>query len=219
MPLLDDQKQRRIVALVADKAKQEGCLVAPVGSVFFLFQESGRTLTKDVDLVIHDADLEIADLHTLRRIAQTLGEHEVSHDGAVVGIRLKGQTREQAPEIELVRGRARARKGFISRNLLAEAARLAKREDNVLIYPEEFVLVLKADAAVDREERARKNPARRHENQGRAEVFRGDVFSHTRRMAMSGRIDRRYVESALSYLKQNRRKAVHRLLEEAGAFG
>lgn len=209
------ERQRSLVERVVTAAEAEDALVAPVGTVYFLYRDVARTATKDVDLVIHGDDLELVGLDVLKRIGKTLGVTEVSEDEALVRVTIG--TGDQFDVIELLRGRARRSKGFLPRALLQEAARVAERRGRLLLYPLEYLLVLKADAAVDREERAGKDPEREAANRERATAFRADVFGEVNRAMLGGGLDAGRLRSAVSHLKKKRQDAVLRLLRAAGA--
>lgn len=70
---MDTTEQRRVLDIIAQAAKAEGCLVAPVGSVYVLLAGTPRATTKDVDTVIHDADLQPPPLAVLARVAGPRG--------------------------------------------------------------------------------------------------------------------------------------------------
>lgn len=213
--MLGTDEQRRLMEAVAAAAGAEGCLAAPVGSLYFLLTAQAKTYTKDVDAVIHSGDLEPVDLDILKRIARRLGPYEITIDEAVVQIR----TRKTAdlPDVELIRGRSRAKGGFFPRALLAEAAKASKRQGNLLVYPLEYVLILKADAAIDRDERALRDTKRREEHRRRAEQFRADVFSEVNRALLSSGLNRKFLASGVAHLKRKRANAVVNLLKAAGA--
>ena len=213
--MLNEADQRSRLKLVADAAASEGCLVAPVGSVYFLLQGTGRQYTKDIDAVIHEASLEPAGSGVLRRIAERLGTAEVTVDEAVFNIRTESGL--ERPDIELIRGRSATKGGFFPRELLVKAARRARREGNVLIYPIEAVLVLKADAAIDREERAERDVARSVRHRERAAVFRADVFQEVNRALLAEGLRAELLLESLRLLKEKRRGRVQGLLAEAGA--
>lgn len=212
---MDETEQRRWLEALASAAKAEGCWVAPVGSLYFLVQGVPRQFTKDVDAVIHGSALEVASLDVLKRIAARLGEAKVTVDEAVVWVPLPSAG--PGAKIELIRGRTAAKGGFFPRELLREAAGAAERRDNLLLYPLEYVLVLKADAAIDREERAIRDPGRSEEHRRRAAAFRTDVFGEVNRAMLGPGLDARRLSSAVSHLKERRREAVRALLRAAGA--
>lgn len=211
---MDENEQQRWLDAVAAAADAEGCLVAPVGSAFFLFA-TPRAHTKDVDVVVHDAGLEPAALPVLKRIAGRLGEAEVTTDDAVVRITPVGARAGES--IELIRGRRRARGGFFPRALLREAAERAERRGALLLYPIEYVLVLKADAAIDREERAERDEAHADENRRRAAAFRADAFREVNRAMQEDGLDGALLASAVGHLKKKRQKGVSAMLSAAGA--
>jgi hypothetical protein len=210
---LNESEQRSRLARIAEAAKEEGCFVAPVGSVYFLLTGAARAATKDVDAVIHGHDFRLPSLEVLKQIGQKLGETSATEDGAVVQVRTSSGG---SAEIELIRGRSGAKRGFFPRELLIDAANHAKREGNILVYPLEFVLVLKADAAIDRDERAARDPTRAAEHERRANAFRGDVFSEVQRALAGNGISSPLVEKAVKHLKEKRRERVRDLLSAAG---
>lgn len=212
--MLDASDQRALVERLAIIAREEGCIVAPVGSVFYIFFGAERDMTKDLDAVVHDESLAVADTPTLERIAKRLGEVSVTRDGAVVAVKTRPGLAE--PDLELVRGRRRRSGGFMPRKLLELAAARAERRDNLLLYPPEFILALKADAAVDREDRAKNDAARAEANRVRAEVFRSDVFKEVHRLQQTGEVDVKQLVDAIQLLKKNRQARVVKLLESTG---
>ena len=211
---MDTTEQRRVLDTIAQAAKEEGCLVAPVGSVYFLLAGTPRATTKDVDAVVHGEDLQLPSVDVLKRIAARLGPSSTTTDGAVVQVR---STTSTPAEIELIRGRSRGKGGFFPRELLVEAAKRAVREGNILLYPIEYVLVLKADGAVDREDRARRDTARAAEHERRANAFRSDVFSEVNAALLAGRLSHENLVSAMKHIKASRRDRVRQLLVAAGA--
>lgn len=211
---MDPREQQDLLTKVAGAALQEGCLVAPVGSVYFVIQGRPRPTTKDLDAVVFDADLEPASLSAVKRIAARLGTPVVTKDEAVVRVATPEAGR---PEVELIRGRASAKGGFFPRALLREAAQAAAKQGNVLVFPLEYVLVLKADAAIDREDRAKRDSARAAEHELRANAFRADVFAEVNRATLNASLDTRRLEHALVHLKAKRRERVRALFAAAGA--
>jgi hypothetical protein len=213
---MDTTQQRAILDAIAQAAKEEGCLVAPVGSVYFLLIGTPRITTKDVDTVVHDASLQPPSLDVLKRIAARLsqfGTATTTPDGAVVQVR----SGADAPaEIELIRGRSAAKGGFFPRELLLAAAKDAKRDGNLLIYPLEYVLVLKADAAVDREDRAKRDPQRAEVHERRANAFRADVISGVNAALLTGGLSAKTLNKAISQLKESRQPRVRSLFSAAG---
>lgn len=207
------REQQELLSKVANAAREEGCLVAPVGSVYFVIQGRPRPTTKDLDAVVFDADREPASLAALKRIAERLGTAEVMKDEAVV--RVAGTTGRA--EVELIRGREASKGGFFPRALLREAAQAARKEGNVLIFPLEYVLVLKADAAVDREDRAKRDTKRAAEHERRANAFRTDVFAEVNRATLDASLDTARLKRALAHLKEKRRERVRGLFVAAGA--
>ena len=212
--MLNADEQRSRLDAVARAAAEEGLLVAPVGSLYFLYHERGRMFTKDIDAVLHNKDLTPASLEVLKRIASKLGPFEVSVDQAVVAITTTPSG--EPPDIELIRGRSRTKGGFFPRDLLEEAAAKGKRDGNLILYPLEFMLVLKADAVIDREERAKRDTKRSAEHIGRANVFREDLFGEANRAMLNEGLSPKAIESALQHLKKARRTAVRALLVAAG---
>lgn len=214
---MDVTEQRRLFDAVVAAAAAEGCTVAPVGSLYFLVDGAPRQFTKDVDAVVHGPGLAVVPLDVLKRIATRLGgPQEVSGDKAVVEVRPPSP--DPDAKVELIRGRSSAKGGFFPRALLEQAAKEASRQGTVLIYPLEYVLVLKADAAVDREERAAKEEARAAENRRRAAAFRADVFQEVNRALQGRGLDAKRLEKAVACLKQKRRAPVRALLAAAGAL-
>lgn len=212
--MLNADEQRKRLDAVAKAAADEGLLVAPVGSLYFLYHERGRISTKDIDAVLHNKDLTSASLESLKRVAKRLGPFKVSVDKAVVAI--STSTESGTPDIELIRGRSRAKGGFFPRSLLEEAAAKGRKERTLLIYPLEYMLVLKADAAIDREERARRDKKRAPEHLARANVFREDLFGEANRAMLEEGLNPKTVEAALKHLKKTRRGPVRTLLVAAG---
>lgn len=213
---MDASQQRVVLAAIARAAAEESHLVAPVGSSYFLLIGVPRLATKDVDAVVHATDFGPPSLDVLKRIAGRLkefGEISVTQDGAVVQVR---SSEESPAEIELIRGRSATKGGFFPRELLVAAAKEATREGNVLLYPVEYVLVLKADAAVDREDRATRDAGRATEHERRANIFRADVMSGANSALLAGDLSAERIENAIRHLKKARRARVRGLLEAAG---
>jgi hypothetical protein len=204
-----------MVDRVLSAAESERVLVAPVGTAYFLYRNVAGIVTKDVDLVIHGEGLEPVGLAVLKRIGETLGRTEISEDEALVRVTVGAG--DDAEVIELLRGRARRSKGFLPRRLLEEAAHAAERRGRLLLYPLEYVLVLKADAAVDRQLRADRDSHRAEENVKRATAFRADVFNEVNRAMLQDGLDAARLQSAVSHLKKSRQEGVIRLLQAAGA--
>jgi hypothetical protein len=208
---MDPDEQRRWLRVLADAAEEEGCMVAPVGSVYLMLQGRPRLNTKDLDGVIHSADLDIASLDVVKRIARRLGEPEVSLDKAVVAVTLPS-----GDKIELIRGRSAAKGGFFPRELLRAAAQTATVQDGLLVYRREYMIVLKADAAIDRRDRAARDAARGAEHLRRAAVFEADVFAEVQRANAGEDLDGAVVAAAVRFLKASRRTEVTAMLRGAG---
>lgn len=206
--------QQRLLGRITAAAEAEDCLVAPVGSVYFLLIGSPKQTTKDVDAVLHTRELQAPPLETVQRVAARLGEAQLTGDEAVVKVRTADS---DVPEIELIRGRRAAKGGFFPRDLLQDAAAHAQRRGNILLYPIEYIIVLKADGAVDREERAAKDPTRAEEHLRRSRDFAGEVIVEVNRALLAGTLDVRRLARAVSYLKKNRQDRIRALLAGAGA--
>lgn len=214
---MDANRQREMLAAILAAAREEDVLVAPVGSVYFLVAGTPRATTKDVDIVIHATNLQPPDMSVLRRIAARLeryGAPEATRDGAVLQLRTDAAA---TAEIELIRGRSGTKGGFFPRELLVTAAHEARRQGNLLIYPLEYILVLKADAAIDREARAKRDVARADQHARRAAAFQEDVMRETRAALAGEGLDATRLRKGLACLKENRRDAAERLLRAAGA--
>lgn len=213
---MDTTQQRAILDAVARAAKEEGCLVAPVGSVYFLLAGTPRMTTKDVDIVVHEGSLQPPSVDVLKRIAARLekfGTAAATQDNAVVQIRAG---MDAPAEIELIRGRSDKKGGFFPRDLLVAAAKEAKQEGNILLYPVEYVLVLKADAAVDREDRAKRDTKRAEAHERRANIFRGDVLAGIDAALREGSLSTAKLSAAIGYLKESRQARVRALFAGAG---
>ncbi|MFA5862079.1 MAG: hypothetical protein WDA16_10335 [Candidatus Thermoplasmatota archaeon] len=226
--MLDVDAQRMVFERVRMAAKQHGLLVAPIGSVYFLQMGEPRLLTKDVDTVLHENDHEIPPLEKVVALANDLGgEVVVAEQRSIVIVTIRDLA-EDPVIIELLRGRDRP--GFLNRSLLTRAADLAKRDDNVLHYPVEFVITLKAEASIDRSERARKargraakesDPAKRQEDLDMAERsdarstdFSRDVFGQMA-AAMQGGLKEDLFADALTHVKETWRADVANLVDAA----
>lgn len=208
---MDPAEQLRWLRILVEASAQEGCLVAPVGSVYLLLQDRARLNTKDVDGVIHMGDGTIASLEVVKRVARRIGTPEVAVDKAVVSVALPS-----GDKIELIRGRSGARGGFFPRELLRAAAAASEQKDGVLIYPTEHMVVLKADAACDRRERAKRDAVRAAVHIRRAEAFEADVFAEVQRANTGDGLDVARIRSAIGHLKRPRRAAVAAMLRAAG---
>ncbi|MCA1813941.1 MAG: nucleotidyltransferase [Halobacteriales archaeon] len=211
---LDEAAQRDVLRRIAEAAARHGLMVAPVGSVYFLLEGERSLRTKDVDVVVHDAKGSIASLDMVTTMAEDLGHAEVAHDKASVKVTI--QKGGEDIEIDLLRGRPSAKGGFLPRELLEAAGEHAKREGAVLWYPYEYVLLLKAEAAVDRARRAEKQDAYTEDNRRRAEAFRADVKRQMDARLRTGHALRAdLLEDGIRRLKENRRRDVAALLEAA----
>ena len=198
---------------VAESAARHGLVVAPVGSVFFLFKGKPKLSTKDMDVVIHFEDGDIVTLEEILKVGQDLGDAKVSDDRASVIVEIVGSL--GLASIDLLRGRERTSGGFLPRELLRKAAAHGRREGNVLWYPPEFVILLKADAAIDRTHRVEKGGSLADENKIRAEAFTNDTFSQIQWLYDNGNIREKYFREGLLCLKKQRRIEVAQLLESA----
>jgi hypothetical protein len=169
-----------------------------------------------VDIVIHETGLQPPSLDVLKRIAARLekfGAANVTPDNAVVQIRASG---DAPAEIELIRGRSDKKGGFFPRDLLVAAAKGAKREGNVLLYPVEYVLVLKADAAIDREDRAKRDTKRAEAHERRANIFRADVIAGIDAALREGSLSTSKLSTAVGFLKESRQARVRALFASVG---
>jgi hypothetical protein len=210
------ERQEEILGRLAEAAKQADLYIAPIGSGYYFLQQPAGLETKDFDAVVHAQDLAVAGVDAVVTMAKTLGEFEVSTDRAVITVYLDGpKGGSNTGMVELVRGRARGNAAFLPRPLLEAAGEGARRQGRILWYPPEFVLVMKADAAADRQARADTGGRFASENQRRAETFRADVF----REVQSGTValDPAMLRKALSHIKKNRRANVSALIESASA--
>src|SRR5438552_6793869 len=160
---------------VAKAAAGHGLIVAPVGSVFFLFRGRAYLTTKDIDVIAHLDDGSIAPLDLLVKVGKELGEAKPAGDRASVVVSMEGTTGPAT--VDLLRGKEGAKKSFLPRELLRRAATHGRREGNILWYPIEFVILLKADAAVDKQHRAESGGQFAEQNRQRADIFKQDVFS------------------------------------------
>jgi hypothetical protein len=213
--MLDPNEQTRVLRSIATAAAKRGLYVAPVGSLYFLFRGEAKLLTKDVDAVVHGKDLKPVDIEVLEEIGKELGGIEVAHDKASVKV-LIPQDDEDPIEIDLLRGRAGGKGGFLNRDLLAQGAQRGERvEDNIILYPPEYVLMLKAEAAADRAQRAKAQNEFTQDNLDRAEQFRLDVFTQLRAIEKTSKLNVRHLQDALGLVKENRRAAIAEIIEAA----
>ncbi len=173
--MLDPEAQTEVLRRVAEAAARHGLIVAPVGSVFFLFQGRAYLTTKDIDVVAHLEDGSIAPLDLLVKVGKELGDAKPAGDRASVVVSMDGPTGPAT--VDLLRGKEGAKKSFLPRELLRRAATHGRREGNILWYPIEFVILLKADAAVDKQHRAESGGQFAEQNRQRAEVFKQDAYS------------------------------------------
>lgn len=212
--MLDPNEQTRVLRSIAAAAKR-GLYVAPVGSLYFLFRGEAKLLTKDVDAVVHGKDLKPVDIEVLEEIGKEHGGIEVAHDKARVKVVIP-QDDEDPIEIDLLCGRAGGKGGFLNRDLLAQGAQRGERvEDNIILYPPEYVLMLKAEAATDRTQRAKAQNEFTQDNLDRAEQFRLDVFTQLRAIEKTAKLNVQHLEDALGLVKENRRAAIAELIEAA----
>jgi hypothetical protein len=184
-----------------------------VGSVFFLFQGRVSLTTKDIDVIIHLDDGNIASLDLLVKIGEELGDARPAGDRASVIVNMEGPTGPAT--VDLLRGKEGAKKSFLPRELLRRAATHGRRDGNILWYPIEFVILLKADAAVDRQHRAASGGRFAEESRHRADIFRQDVYSQVQSALAAGELREDYLVEGLRCLKKARRREVAALLEAA----
>lgn len=214
--MIGAERQTEILAQLAEAAKGANLFVAPIGSGYYFIQQASGLETKDFDAVVHAADLAVAELDAVVEMAKTLGDYEVTRDRAVVIVHLRRPGSETEPDIvELIRGRPRINDGFLPRPLLREAGRQARRAGRVLWYPSEFVLMMKVDAAIDRQDRADKAGPFAEENRRRAETFRADVFRQIQ--ANESGMDPKKLAAALELIKDSRRAKAAALISAASA--
>lgn len=212
--MLDQNEQRRVFDLIAQAVAKRGLYVAPVGSLYFMFRGEPKLMTKDVDAVVHGKDFQPVSIETLVDIGQELGEVEVAHDKASVQVTIKEPGREDVL-IDLLRGRAGGKGGFLNRDLLASGASEGERNDPVILYPPEYVIILKAEAAVDRAKRAETQNEYTADNKRRAEIFRADVVAQVRTLQAKQALSMKHFRDAIALVKENRRKDIADLLRSA----
>ena len=212
--MLGPDGQQELLRRLAEAAARRGLLVAPVGSVFFLHRGRRSLLTKDLDAVVTTLDGEPVSLAELEAIARDLGPATTASDEATVTVAIPGLAEA---EVDLLRGKEGAKRGFLPRGLLREAAQRGTVEGSILWYPVEYVVVLKADAAVDRAQRAEKGGAFAEANLARARDFRNDVVAQVDEALERGALRPAYLADAVRHLKAKRRADVVRLLEFAAA--
>lgn len=216
--MLDPEAQTEMLRRVAEVASRHGLIVAPVGSVFFLFQGRAYLTTKDVDLVVHLDDGNIAPLDLLVKVGEELGDARPAGDRASVIVNTEGPTGPAT--VELLRGREGAKRSFLPRKLLRVAASHGRRDGNVLWYPVEFVILLKADAAVDKQHRAASGGEHAEENRRRAEIFKQDTYSQVQSaLVFPAGLREDYLVEGLLCLKKTRRLEVAALIEAASGGG
>lgn len=207
---LDSAAHRAALAQIAVAAAARGLVVAPVGSTYFLFRGRPTLMTKDVDAVVHAPSLSVASLEHLVALGRDLGEVEIGNDEATVRVIMQGQ--DGPTPVDLVRGKRARKDGFFPRTLLEEAARRGETQGGLLLYPIEYVLVLKADAAVDRASQSAGE--RRAQNAARAAAFRQDVFDQMGAAYASGSgLREDWLRDALMHVKESRQDGVAALLE------
>ena len=197
--MLDPERQEEVLRQVATAAAKRGLAIAPVGSVYFLLVGKPKTSTKDVDTVVHSSGQDVASFEALLEIAREIGgrvtpgedrssvQVGVIRDGVEVGV------------IDLLRGREGARGGFLPRSLLREAASRGRRVGSIVTYPLEYVIVLKADAAVDREDRSAGKGVAAETNRQRAEIFKADVFTLVADAMRAGSLDEPFLRDAIGH--------------------
>lgn len=216
--MLDQAEQRRVFELIAEAVAKRGLYVAPVGSLYFMFRGEAKLMTKDVDAVVHGKDLQPVSAETLVEIGKELGEVEVAHDKASVAVTIKEAGREDI-KIDLLRGRAGGKGGFLNRDLLASGAGRGERRDAVILYPPEYVIILKAEAAVDRAKRAETQNEYTEDNKRRAEIFRADVLAQVRAAEAKQPLNKEHFQEALRLVKENRRREIAELIRFATRGG
>src|SRR2546427_1679971 len=111
---------------VAAAAARRGLIVAPVGSVFFLFQGRASVTTKDIDVIVHLDDGNIASLDLLVEIGEELGDARAAGDRASVIVKMEGPTGPAT--VDLLRGKEGAKRSFLPRELLRKAATHGRRD-------------------------------------------------------------------------------------------
>lgn len=215
--MLDPAEQERVLRMIARAAAERGLYVAPVGSLYFLFRGEAKILTKDVDAVVHGKDLQPVSIEILEDIGKSLGSVEIAHDKASVKVVIP-QEGEKPIEIDLLRGRAGGKGGFLNRDLLAAGAKKGDRvEENIILYPPEYVVMLKAEAAIDRAKRAQTQNQFTEDNKDRAEQFRLDVITQLRAIERKSPLNVQHLQDALGLVKENRRAAIADLIDAATA--
>lgn len=110
--MLNPEGQAELLRRLAVAAGRRGLRVAPVGSVFFLYQGRKVALTKDLDAVVHDDAGEPASLEVLQQLGNDLGVAQPSEDKATVTVKVLGLA-ETAVEIDLIRGKEGSKRGFL----------------------------------------------------------------------------------------------------------
>jgi hypothetical protein len=215
--MLDPTDQAEVLEKILAVAKRMNLLVAPVGSVYFLYHGQPRLRTTDVDTVVLTDDGEPVSLEVLESFGRELGHIDSRSDGASVIVR-PPETETSAYEIDLLRGKEKTKRGFFPRALLREAAKRGRIEGNLIWFPIEYVIVLKADAAVDRKQRAANADEYSRDNAERAKVFEQDVFAQVQQALGRGMLKAQYIVDASRHLKESRRRRVLELIE-AAAFG
>lgn len=213
--MLGPEAQEALLARLVEAAKRRGLMVAPVGSVFFLRRGRPTTMTKDLDAVVLDSSWEPAALEEVEALGRDLGEVETGMDRASVTVTVPGFA-EGPVAIDLVRGKEGSKRGFFPRSLLREAARRGTTEEGIVWFPVEYVIVLKADAAVDRGHRSA-SASFGDRNRIRAQAFRDDVVTQVQAALERGQLRPDYLKDAVGHLKAARREEVARLLEFAAA--
>lgn len=213
--MIPPSKQHEVLDRISRAAKSLDLIVAPVGSVYFLYRGEKTLLTKDVDAVILTSDLEPASMKDLEDLAQALGDGVPAADRASVSVSLMDS--EGTIEVDLLRGKQGASKGFFPRALLKEAAERGSLTGNLLWFPIEYSIVLKADAAVDRRRRARTENPHQEENKNRAMAFAADVFTQTQAAQRRLGLQEDFFRDALRHVKAARRAEIADLLEAASS--
>lgn len=118
-------------------------------------------------------------------------------------------------QLELIRGKSGT--DFFPRSLLKEAASRGTVDGNILWYPIEYVILLKADAAVDKDLRSRLQNEHQEKNRLRAEAFRQDVIEQVGAALRRGALRTEYLVDGLRHIKESRRDDVASLIERASA--
>jgi hypothetical protein len=177
--------------------------------------------TKDVDisLVLLVEKRRIAPRSVVAAFLANVGGEITKHPADGSWIQLVLPIGDREVKVDVIRGKSRDRAGgtFLARNVLQAIAERASRRDQELLPDLTDLVVMKAWATTDQDRHLRSDPTNEYHLLRRRAYF-DDARRYAEVALDRGALDVARMEELLGLMRDDRRRLVRVVLEEAGAL-